>query len=331
MTITGYAAPKKSAPLESHSYEPAPLGPHDVDIDITHCGICHSDVHLIDDDWGLSKYPFIPGHEIIGNVTAKGDQVVKLEIGQRVGIGWQRSSCMHCESCHQGEENMCAKQEATCVGHNGGFANKIRADGRFAFPIPEKLSSENAAPLLCGGVTVFSPLHFYDVRPTDKVGVIGIGGLGHLALQFANAFGCEVTAFSHSPEKEAEAKKFGAHHFVSSSDLSASTGNFDFILCTISKPLDWDQYLALLKPKGKLCFVGAQEKPIDVSFFSLLTGRKTVCGSNIGSRPDICKMLEFAAHHGIEAQTEVFPLSNANEALDKLRAGKMRYRAVLKM
>jgi len=332
MTIKGFAALEKGQELSSFDIKADPLGPWDVELAITHCGICHSDIHLIDNDWGNAVFPLVPGHEIIGTVTEKGELLNTLEIGQRVGIGWQRSSCMSCEWCLQGEENLCFKQEATCVGHPGGFAEKIRADGRFAFPIPDGLPSEEAAPLLCGGITVFSPFIEHRVSATSRVGVIGIGGLGHFALQFARAFGCEVTAFSHSKEKEAEAKALGAHHFIASDDeksLEKAANSLDFIISTVSKPLNWDAYLNVLRPKGVLCFVGIQEKPVALAPFSVVVGRKTVCGSNIGSRPDIKTMLRFASQHQIKAQVEVFPMQDVNRAIERVRSGKVRYRAVL--
>ena len=332
MNIQCYAAMAKNQALEKYQYTPEPLKPYDIEVNITHCGICRSDLHLIDNDWETSIYPLVPGHEIIGKIAKIGDAVQELQVGQRVGIGWQRSSCMHCGWCNQGEENLCFKQEATCVGHPGGFAQAIRADSRFAFPIPDELSSEHAAPLLCGGVTVFSPLLEY-VRPTSRVGIIGIGGLGHMAVQFARAFGCEVTAFSSSPDKKKEAEELGAHYFISSKDenaLKKAANSFDFILSTVAVSLDWLVYLNTLKPKGILCFVGAVPKPLQIPVFSLLVGRKSICGSNIGSRPDIKQMLRFAALNGIKAQVEVFPMEEANAAITKLRQGKVRYRPVLK-
>ncbi len=332
LTIKSYAAKAQGQALEPYEYEAQPLGPWDVEVAITHCGICHSDLHLLTNDWGISNYPLIPGHEIIGHITEMGENITELSIGQRVGIGWQRSSCMHCEWCHQGEENLCLTQEATCVDHPGGFAEKIHADGRFAFPIPDALPSEQAAPLLCGGATVFSPFIQHKIMPTSRVGVIGIGGLGHLALQFANAFGCEVTAFSSHADKKDEALSLGAHHFISSTDssaLEAAVNTLDFIICTTMTPLNWEAYLAVLRPKGVLCFVGAQSSTIDVPFMSILVGRKSVCASNIASCPDIKAMLRFAADHKIRAQIELFPMNNLNQAIEKLKAGKVRYRAVL--
>lgn len=331
--IRAYHAESQGARLTPLDYPPAPLGPHDIHLEITHCGICHSDLHLIDDDWDMAEFPLVPGHEIIGHIKEKGPLVEELEIGQRVGIGWQGKSCMHCEWCLQGDENLCLDNEATCVGHHGGFASAIVADSRFAFPIPDALPSAAAAPLLCGGATVFAPFVEHKIAPTMKVAIIGIGGLGHLALQFARAFGCEVTALSSSPEKEAEAKKFGAHHFLCTknpSALESAKSQFDFILSSSSSGHDWESLVATLRPRGKLCLLGGLEKNLDVQIMHLVDGRKVICGSNIGSRPVIKKMLAFAALHNVLPQIEEFPLKNVNDALDKLRAGKLRYRAVLR-
>jgi uncharacterized zinc-type alcohol dehydrogenase-like protein len=250
-----------------------------------------------------------------------------------VGIGWQRSACLTCEFCARGEENLCPQNEAICMGHYGGFAEAIRTDSRFVFPIPETLDSEHVGPLMCGGITVFSPLRRYGVQPTMKVGVIGIGGLGHLALQFARAFGCEVTAFSTSPDKETEARSFGAHFFVNSKDKSAmkkAIDSLDFILNTIYVDIDWAVYLNILRPNGQLCTVAASPNPISLPVFPLMGGQKSICGSVIGGRAVIMEMLEFAARHGIQAKTEVVPMSEVNAAVDKVRRGKARYRMVLK-
>lgn len=332
MTITGYAAHAPKQALKPLSYMPAELGLMEVEVKISHCGICHSDIHLIDNDWGISRYPFIPGHEIIGTVTATGSAVTHLQKGQRVGIGWQRGSCMQCEQCVAGDENMCAHSEATCVGHHGGFAEAIRVDSRFAFAIPDALASENAAPLLCGGVTVFSPMRTHGVNARMRLGVIGIGGLGHLALQFARAFGCEVTAFSSSPDKEKEARGFGADHFVGStksSELKKLGERFDFILSTVSADIDWASYVGILAPKGKLCIVGAAPGPLNIPASSLIHGGKTICGSPIGSRTAMREMLEMAARHKIVAKTETMRMAEVNEALSKVRTNKARYRMVV--
>lgn len=332
MTVHSFAAYAACQALRPHEFEPAPLGPRDVEIAITHCGICHSDIHLIDNDWGVSQYPLVPGHEIIGTVRALGDQVSHLEIGQRVGVGWQSGSCGHCEWCVGGDDVNCPWEEATCVGRPGGFADSIRINARFAFPIPQALPSETAAPLLCAGITVYTPLS-QSVRPPMRVGVVGIGGLGHLALQFAHAFGCEVTAFSTSPDKEAEARRLGAHHFVVSSDpgqMEKSARSVDFLLSTVSGPLDWPVWLSLLRPRGTLCVVGASASPLNIPAGALIGGSKTIRGSAIGSPAVMTEMLQFATRHGITAEVEILPMSEVNQALDRVRANKARYRMVLK-
>ncbi len=330
--ITAYKCPEKGSRLAPFSYEPKSLGSHDVRIQITHCGICHSDVHLIDNDWNFTEYPLVPGHEIVGLIQEKGDQVINLEIGERVGIGWQAGSCMSCEWCLQGDENLCNQGVRTCADQFGGFAQEIVTDGRFAFSIPDALPSAAAAPLLCGGATVFTPLINHKIGPNMHVAIIGIGGLGHLAIQFAHAMGCEVTALSSSKEKELEAKAFGADHFVCTKDpaaLDALEMRFDFILSSSTHGLDWTRTLSSLRPKGKLCLLGALEQNVETPITNIVHGQRTICGSNIGSRPGIKQMLNFAARHNILPKIEEFPMSQVNEALTKLRAGKMRYRAVL--
>jgi len=333
MTICCYAAKEPQGQLQSFQYEPEPLGSHEVEVKITHCGICHSDIHLIDNDWSISDYPLVPGHEIVGTVESFGPEVAGFAHGQRVGIGWQRSACLECDYCIRGLENLCPKMKATCVGHHGGFAEKIRIDSRFAFPIPDKLDSEAAAPLLCGGVTVYSALVNHDVKPGMKVGVIGIGGLGHFALQFARAMGCEVTAFSSTQAKEAEARELGARHFIADTDsktLEQVACTQDFILSTVNANLNWSTYVDALRPGGKLCFVGVPDEPIAIPAFSLIVGRTSISGSPIGSRTDIRHMLEFAALHDIKAWTESMPMSNVNGGIEAVRNNQARYRVVLK-
>jgi uncharacterized zinc-type alcohol dehydrogenase-like protein len=331
MSFHAYAAHSKKSALKPFVYEPAPLGPHDVEIRISHCGICHSDVHLVDGDWGMGSYPMVPGHEIVGTVTALGPEVRHLEAGARVGVGWQRGACLACDSCIAGDENLCAQNVATCVGNHGGFADRARLDGRFAFPIPEALASENAAPLLCGGATVYSPLRRW-VKPAMRVGVVGIGGLGHLGVQFAAAMGCEVTAISSTPDKEAEARGFGAHHFLATREpkaLRSAASSLDFILSTVYATPDWDGLLGALRPSGVLCLVGATSEPLSVQAFTLLGLQKTVTGSVIGGRPAIREMLAFAARHGVAAKTQLRPLAEADAALGDVRQGRARYRIVL--
>ena len=257
--IQGLAAHAAGAELLPFRYDPGELGAQEVEIGITHCGICHSDLHLISNDWGISQYPFIPGHEIVGTVTGIGSQVRSLKVGQRVGLGWQSNSCGQCEWCSRGLENLCPYQEATCVHRHGGYASGVRANARFVSPIPDALPSEQAAPLLCGGITVYSPLRDHGVNPSSRVGVIGIGGLGHIAIQFAKVFGAEVIAFSTSTSKEEEARSLGAHHFVNSRESKAMkdvAGSLDFILNTANADQDWNVYIQALRPTGTLCFVG---------------------------------------------------------------------------
>jgi uncharacterized zinc-type alcohol dehydrogenase-like protein len=335
MPIHGHAAYEAKQALKPFAYEPGELGPYDVEVRIEFCGICHSDIHLIDDDWAMSRYPFIPGHEIVGVVTALGRQVTHLKAGQRVGIGWQAGSCMQCEWCMRGSENLCSHSAATCVGRHGGYAELVRADSRFAFAIPDELDSASTAPLMCGGVTVYSPMRHFGVEPWSKVGIVGIGGLGHLAIKFARAFGCEVTAFSSSPGKEKESRSLGAHHFVLSKDpdqMAKAADSLDFILTTPHTDLDWAAYLNALRPKGTLCAVGAPATALlNVSPVLLLLKEKKICGSNTGGRATIEEMLAFAARHHIGATVEVMPMAKVNAALDKVRAGKARYRMVLKV
>lgn len=333
MPIKAIAATKAGTTLESFSYEAGPLGPHEVEVKVTHCGICHSDIHLIDNDWGVSVYPLVPGHEIVGTIAVKGSEVRRFKIGERVGIGWQCAACLECDTCAHGDENYCPHRGATCVNHHGGFADAVRSDARFVFPIPAELPSETAAPLLCGGTTVFSPLKRFGVKPWHKVGVVGIGGLGHLAIRFAKAFGCEVTAFSNSPDKEREARAFGASRFIASTDTNAmgtAKNSLDFVISTPFSDLDWSAYVECLKLDGTLCFVGVPPSPVSIGIGQLMGGRRRVTSSSIGSRADIIDMLEFAARHGISAQTEVVPMNEANAAIEKVRRNQARYRMVLK-
>jgi uncharacterized zinc-type alcohol dehydrogenase-like protein len=330
--IQGLAAHAAGAELLPFKYDPAELGHDEVEIAITHCGICHSDIHLISNDWGMSQFPFIPGHEVVGEVSAVGPGVRSLKLGARVGLGWQSNSCGKCEWCMQGLENLCALSEPTCVHRHGGYADRVRANARFVIPIPEPLASENAAPLLCGGITVYSPLRTHGINPSSRVGVVGIGGLGHLAIQFAKVFGAEVTAFSTSIGKEEEARALGAHNFVNTRESKAmkeTAGSLDLIVSTINADQDWGVYMNSLRPTGTLCFVGVPPSPVAVHAFALVGGMRSIGGSPIGSPYRIKEMLGVAARHGVKAQTERFPMAKANEAIEKVKKNKVRYRAVL--
>ncbi len=303
-----------------------------MEIAITHCGVCHSDLHLISNDWGLSQFPFIPGHEVVGTVAALGSAARQLEEGQRVGLGWQSNSCGVCEWCLRGLENLCPTAEATCVHRNGGYATRVRANARFVVPIPEALESEHAAPMLCGGITVYSPLRSQGINPSSRVGVVGIGGLGHLAIQFARAFGAEVTAFSTSAGKEEEVRALGARHFVNTRELKAmkeAAGSQDLLLITANADQDWAALLQVLRPTGTLCILGVPPSPVTAPAFPLISGIRSIRGSNIGNPYGLREMLDVAARHGVKATTESFPMAKANEAIAKVKKNKVRYRAVL--
>jgi uncharacterized zinc-type alcohol dehydrogenase-like protein len=330
--IHGYAASSANGRLEPFEFDLGELGPEEVEIKVSHCGVCHSDLSMLDNEWGMSKFPFVPGHEAVGTVVALGAQAKGLMIGQRVGIGWTAQSCLSCHQCLSGSHNLCANAQGTIVGRYGGFADRLRAQWTWVRPLPEALDFATTGPLLCGGVTVFTPLYEYNVLPNARVGIIGIGGLGHMALQFANKWGCEVHAFTTSDSKEAEARKLGAH-FVHNTKkdgvLKTLAGSLDLIISTINVPLDVPGLLDTLAPKGRLHVVGAVLKPLEVPAISLIFGQKSVAGSPTGSPTAIDKMLEFSARHSIAPVTEMFPMSKVNEAIEHLRSGKARYRIVL--
>lgn len=328
----GLATHAAGAHLLPYKYDPGVLAPNEVEVKISHCGICHSDIHLIDNDWQMSKYPFIPGHEIVGVITEVGPGVQARQVGQRVGIGWQSDSCGICEWCLRGEEQLCPKAQPTCVGRNGGYADRIRVNWRFAIPIPEALPSDSAAPLLCAGITVYNPIRNLGTRPSSRVGVVGIGGLGHLAIQFARAFGAEVTALSTSPDKAAEAQTLGAHKFLNTRETGALkkvASSFDLILSTVNVDLDWLAYIQALRPKGTFCFVGVPPSPVSFPAFPLVGGQRSIAGSPTGSPSDLAEMLDVAARHNVRAVCENFPMAQVNEAIAKVKRNQIRYRAVL--
>jgi alcohol/geraniol dehydrogenase (NADP+) len=336
MHIHAFAAREPGAALHPFDYELRALGPHDVDIKISHCGVCHSDVHLIDNDWNISRYPLVPGHEIVGIVAAAGTEVEQLSIGQRIGVGWQSGSCLRCEWCLNGYENLCRNKVLTCVKRHGGFAEYVRTDSRFAFTIPDSLDSAGAAPLLCAGVTVYSPMRRFGLRPHHRVGVVGIGGLGHLALQFAHAMGCEVTAFSTNPEKKDDAYTFGADHFVDSRDakeMRATARTLDYIISTATVALPWSAYMEALRPNGQLTIVSRLsahgDEGIDALAPILVAGQKSISGSVTGGRDVMREMLAFAARHHIVARSEVFSYEDLNGAVQRVRNNEARYRVVL--
>jgi uncharacterized zinc-type alcohol dehydrogenase-like protein len=330
-TKKAWVAKASKQPMTLEVVDLGPFGTEDVEVAVEHCGLCHSDLSILNNDWGLSQYPAILGHEVIGRVTALGSNAKGLKIGQRVGVGWNSGSCMHCHQCMSGSHHLCPEVQATIVGHHGGFASRIRSHWAWAIPLPEKLNFVEAGPLLCGGITVFAPLAMY-AKPTSRVGVIGIGGLGHMAVKFAAAYGCDVTAFTSSESKFDEAKSFGANHVVSSRDPAAIkklAGSFDLLISTVNVKLDWDAMIGSLAPNGRLHIVGAVLEPIPVAAFSLIMGQRSISGSPTGSPVAIETMLDYAWRHNVAPQTEHFPMSQINEAFARLESGKARYRIVL--
>lgn len=334
MQAQGYAAKQVKAPLEQSNYDLGELGPFEVDVRVTHCGICHTDVAMVDNEWGISQYPVVPGHEVVGTVEAVGSAVTDLMSGQRVGVGALCGSCMRCEWCIGGKQHVCPQVRGTVMGaHKGGFASVVRVNHfLFAHPIPDDIASEYAGPLLCAGTTVFTPLLRQNVQPIDRVAVVGIGGLGHLAVQFLSKWGCEVTAISSTHDKDEQAHGFGASRFIATrgtDELQKAASQFDFILSTVSADLPWDLYMAALRPQGKLCVVGIPEKPISVVSWNLIGGERALVGGQPGSIVETRRMLEFTARHGVKPKIETFPMSEANAALDHTRQGKARFRSVL--
>jgi len=331
--VQAYAATKAGGQLEKWGYQLPELGGEHLDLKVEYCGICHSDLSMLDNEWGMTEYPFVPGHEIVGRVLRAGDNVKGVEVGQRVGLGWSAGSCMHCSQCMDGAHHRCGTMEQTIVGRHGGFADIVRCHWSWAIPIAEGVDPAKAGPLFCGGITVFNPIATAGIKPTDRVGVIGIGGLGHLALQFLNKWGCEVTAFTSSASKAEEARQMGAHNIVNSRDdaeMAKLEGSLNFIINTTNVALNWDAYLAALGPGGTLHTVGAVLEPMAVPAFTLISGDKKVSGSPLGSPALNKTMLEFCGRHGIAPVTEEFAMEDVNSAIEHLRAGKARYRVVLK-
>jgi uncharacterized zinc-type alcohol dehydrogenase-like protein len=331
-TFHAYAASEPHGRLEPFSFDPGELGPEEIEIKVGHCGMCHSDLSMLDNDWGMTRFPFVPGHEAVGTVVALGAGAKGLAIGQRVGVGWTAHSCLFCYQCLSGDQHLCARAQGTIVGRHGAFADRLRVQWTWARPLPEALDSATTGPLFCGGVTVFAPLLQHNLPSTAKVGVIGIGGLGHMALQFANKWGCEVHAFTTSDGKAEEARRLGAryvHNTRSEGELKKIAGSLDLIVSTINALPDIPGFLGALAPHGVFHVVGAVLEPMPIPAFGLIVGQKSVSGSPTGSPTAIDRMLAFSARHSIAPVTETFPMSRVNEAFDHLRAGKARYRIVL--
>jgi alcohol/geraniol dehydrogenase (NADP+) len=318
-------------PMVLETVDLGPLGAEEVEVAVESCGLCHSDVSVLNNEWGISQYPAILGHEAIGRVTALGPNTKRIKVGQRVGVGWNSGSCLHCRQCMSGSHNLCPEVQMTIVGHRGAFASHVRSQWAWTFPLPENLNFAEAGPLLCGGVTVFAPIAMY-AKPTQRVGVIGIGGIGHMALKFASAYGCHVTAFTASEKKFDEARILGANDVASTSDPAAIkklAGSLDLVISTVNVKLDWDGIIGMLAPNGRLHIVGAVLEPIPVSVFSLMMQQRSVSSSPAGSPVMTENMLDFAARHQIAPVTEHFPMSKINDAFARLEAGKAHYRIVL--
>ncbi|WP_273777908.1 NADPH-dependent aldehyde reductase Ahr [Acinetobacter sp. GSS19] len=332
--IQAYAAMQAGEALVPYQFDAGELQPHQVEVDVEYCGLCHSDISIINNDWRSSVYPVIPGHEIIGRIRRLGTEAKGLKIGQRVGIGWTAESCQYCDFCIAGQAVQCTGERvATIVDHAGGFADKVRAGWQWVIPLPEDLDPESAGPLLCGGITVFNPMIKHGIQAVHHVGVIGIGGLGHIAIKLLKAWGCEITAFTSSLDKTEELKAMGADHVVNSRDSEAlknQRGKFDLLLSTVNVTLDWPAYLSTLAPNGTAHLLGLTLEPIPVSAGSLISGSKSITGSATGSPATLRQLLKFAARKNIAPQVEVFPMSQINAAIERLHSGKARYRIVLK-
>ena len=333
-TIRAYAAMQAGAALQPYQFDAGELQPHQVEVQVEYCGLCHSDVSVINNEWNSSVYPVVAGHEIIGTISRLGSEAKGLKLGQRVGIGWTAESCQHCDPCVSGQQVLCTGgSTATIVGHAGGFADKVRAGWQWIIPLPEELDPESAGPLLCGGITVFDPILKHQIQAIHHVGVIGIGGLGHMAIKLLRGWGCEITAFTSNLDKTEELKAMGADHVVNSRDVDAlktQRGKFDLILSTVNVSLNWPAYISTLAPNGTIHLLGLPLEPIKLNAGSLIAGAKSITGSPTGSPAALRQLLKFAARKNIAPQIELYPMSQLNEALERLHSGKARYRIVLK-
>ena len=342
-TVKSYAAQSATSPLADWTIERRAPKPTDVQIEILYCGVCHSDLHTVRNEWGGTVYPVVPGHEIVGRVTAVGDKVTKFKVGDLAGIGCMVDSCRECDNCKDGLEQYCEKgMVGTYNGKErdgsgitlGGYSKQILAHEDFVLHISDKQPLEGIAPLLCAGITTYSPLRHWKVGKGDKVGVVGLGGLGHMAVKLAASMGAEVTMLSHSPSKEADAKKLGAHKFILTSDkaqLKDAANYFDFILDTVSADHDYNLYLGMLTTNGVMVCVGAPLKPAQIPAFNLIFGRRTLAGSLIGGLPETQEMLDYCAAHNIVSDVEVIKISEINEAYERMLKGDVKYRFVIDM
>ena len=339
----GYATKSPTATLEPFNFERREPGPQDVLIEILYCGICHSDIHQARDEWGGSIFPMVPGHEIVGRVTRVGSQVKRFKVGELAGVGCFVDSCRRCASCKEGLEQYCEVHLVLTYNGTerdkktptyGGYSSQIVVDEHFTLKISPKLPPANVAPLLCAGITTYSPLRHFKVGPGQRIGVVGLGGLGHMAIKLAAAMGAEVTVFSTSKTKEQDARRLGAHGFVVSLDpknLDALANRFNFILDAVSAPHDLNAYLRLLRRDGVLTLVGAPPKPLEVHAFSLIPKRRTLAGSNIGGIRETQEMLDYCAAKNIASDVEVIPMQQVEAAWERTIKGDVRYRFVIDM
>ncbi len=331
MRVKAMAVMERGGPLVPYAYETAPLGPHDVLLEVRACGICHSDLHMADDDWAITRFPLVPGHEVVGVVRERGREVAHLAVGDRVGVGWQRSSCLTCPDCLSGRENLCSENRGLIVGGHGGFASHLVADSRFCFPLPPGIPDEAAGPLLCGGVTVYSALRHAGMTSGQEVGVVGLGGLGHLAVQFAARLGNRVTAFTTSEDKASFAARLGAHRtvVVREGERPRAERPLDILLQTVPRDPGLAHFLDLLGSDGTLAFVGVPLEPIPLPVWALLSKRRRIMASPIGGRALVAETLDVADRFGVRPVVETYPLAEAQKAFDRLRENRVRYRAVL--
>ncbi|MCE0722673.1 MULTISPECIES: NAD(P)-dependent alcohol dehydrogenase [Legionella] len=339
----GYAAQSAKALLTPFSFDRRDVGKNDVLIDIHYCGICHSDIHQVKDEWGGSLFPMVPGHEIVGVVSQVGSSVTQFKVGDPVGVGCFVDSCRQCENCHEGMEQFCENGMTLTYNNTerhsgnltqGGYSTKIVVDENYVLRIPKNLPMDAAAPLLCAGITLYSPLRHWHAGPGKRVGILGLGGLGHMGVKLAHAMGAEVTVLSHSLNKEADGKRMGADHFFATSDpdtFHKLTNYFDLIICTVSAKIDWNEYIKLLKRDGTMVVVGIPEESIPVNPFSMISRRRSLAGSMIGGIKETQEMLDFCGKHNIASDIELIPIHQVNEAYERVVKSDVRYRFVIDM
>ncbi len=338
----GYAAAAVKAPLAPYSFERREPREHDVAIDIRYCGICHTDIHQVRDEWGGSVFPMVPGHEIAGVVTSLGSRVTKFKVGDKVGVGCFVDSCHHCEQCERDLEQYCS--EGLVLTYNsrehdgtptmGGYSDKIVVDENYVLRMPDNLPLDASAPLLCASITMYSPLKHWHAGPGKNVAIVGLGGLGHMGVKLAHAMGAQVTILSQSLRKQEDGKRMGADHFYATSDpetFKKLKGSFDLIINTVSAEVDWNLYLDLLKVDGSFVVVGVPTEQVPVAAFALILGRRSIAGSAIGSIKETQEMLDFCAQHNIACDIEVIPIQKVNEAYERMLKSDVRYRFVIDM